>query len=44
MSQNSEDRYRLFKELYPDLVNRLPKKLIASYLGISRETLSRLSI
>lgn len=44
MSQNSEDRYRLFEELYPELMNRIPKKMIASYLGVSRETLSRLSI
>ncbi|TDN80813.1 CRP-like cAMP-binding protein [Salegentibacter sp. 24] len=44
MSQNSEDRYRQFEELYPVLINRIPKKLIASYLGVSRETLSRLSI
>ncbi len=44
MSQNSEDRYRQFEELYPALINRIPKKLIASYLGVSRETLSRLAI
>ena len=43
MSQKSEDRYRYFEELYPNLIHRLPKKMIASYLGISRETLSRLS-
>ncbi len=44
MSQKSEDRYRLFEELYPDLLHRIPKKLIASYLGVTRETLSRLAI
>lgn len=44
MSQKSEDRYRLFEELYPDLMKRIPKKMIASYLGVSRETLSRLSL
>lgn len=43
MSQKSEDRYRYFEELYPNLILRLPKKMIASYLGISRETLSRMS-
>lgn len=44
MSQKSDDRYRLFIELYPDLINRIPKKMIASYLGVSRETLSRMSL
>lgn len=39
-SQNSEDRYRQFEELYPALLNRIPKKIIVSYLGVSRETLS----
>lgn len=43
MSQKSEDRYRYFEELYPNLLHRVPKKMIASYLGVSRETLSRLS-
>ena len=43
LSQNAEERYKQFMLLYPTLVQRLPKTLIASYLGISRETLSRLS-
>jgi len=43
MSKNSEERYLQFIQLYPDLIQRLPKTLVASYLGISRETLSRLS-
>ncbi|MFV8338627.1 Crp/Fnr family transcriptional regulator [Flavobacterium sp. LB3P21] len=43
MSKNSEERYMQFIQLYPDLIHRIPKTLIASYLGISRETLSRLS-
>jgi CRP-like cAMP-binding protein len=43
MSKNSEERYTQFIQLYPDLIHRIPKTLIASYLGISRETLSRLS-
>ena len=43
MSKNSEERYMQFIQLYSDLIHRIPKTLIASYLGISRETLSRLS-
>jgi CRP-like cAMP-binding protein len=43
MSQTAEERYHEFAALYPALLQRLPKTLIASYLGISRETLSRLS-
>lgn len=43
MSQTADERYRQFVELYPSLLQRLPKTLIASYLGISRETLSRLT-
>jgi CRP/FNR family transcriptional regulator len=37
------ERYEKFSETYPDLIQRLPKKLIAEYLGVSRETLSRLN-
>ena len=44
MSQTAEERYRQFTQLYPMLPGRLPKTLIASYLGISRETLSRLNV
>lgn len=43
MSQNARERYDEFASLYPQLTQRLPKTLIASYLGISRETLSRLT-
>ncbi|MEN0053357.1 MAG: Crp/Fnr family transcriptional regulator [Mucilaginibacter sp.] len=43
MSQNAEDRFAQFLQLYPTLLPRVPKALIASYLGISRETLSRVS-
>jgi len=43
MSQNAKERYDQFIQMYPQLSQRLPKTLIASYLGISRETLSRFS-
>jgi CRP-like cAMP-binding protein len=43
MSQNAEERFNQFIYLYPTLLQRIPKALIASYLGISRETLSRMS-
>lgn len=43
MSQRAEERYTQFVNLYPNLVDRVPKALIASYLGITRETLSRMT-
>ncbi|MDB5135037.1 MAG: putative transcriptional regulator, Crp/Fnr family [Mucilaginibacter sp.] len=39
---NAKDRYEQFIRQYPHLINRIPKTYIASYLGVSRETLSRL--
>lgn len=43
VSLNAKDRYEQFLQLYPLLSQRIPKLLIASYLGISRETLSRMA-
>jgi CRP-like cAMP-binding protein len=43
MSQKAEERFAHFFQLYPTLLQRVPKALIASYLGITRETLSRMS-
>ncbi len=43
IKNSSKERYELLLEQYPKLFQRVPKKLIASYLGVSRETLSRLS-
>lgn len=37
----AEDRYRFFLHFYAHLANRLPLKLIASFLGMTIETLSR---
>lgn len=41
ISSTPEDKYLYFTENHPDLLNRVPLHMIASYLGISRETLSR---
>lgn len=41
---SAEARYRQLLERYPDLPQRVPKKMLAAYLGVSRETLSRLSV
>lgn len=39
---SARERYENFMLQYPHLLQRIPKTLIASYLGVSRETLSRL--
>lgn len=41
LASDAETRYLDFIETYPSLVQRLPQKLIASYLGITPESLSR---
>lgn len=42
-TSNSKERYEQLLKQYPSLFQRVSKNLIASYLGVSRETLSRLS-
>ena|SRR5437868_1088800 len=42
LSETAEEKYNRFLNTYPDCVQRLPQHMIASYLGIKRETLSRL--
>ena len=42
LSSNPQQRYEEFAELYPHILQTIPKKYIAEYLGVSRETLSRL--
>jgi CRP-like cAMP-binding protein len=42
LSEQAAERYRRFTKTYPDCVQRVPQHMIASYLGISRETLSRI--
>ncbi|MCJ8289552.1 MAG: Crp/Fnr family transcriptional regulator [Crocinitomicaceae bacterium] len=43
LKNSSKERYDLLLEQYPKLFQRVSKKLIAAYLGVSRETLSRLN-
>lgn len=42
LTASAEERYIIFMQTYPDCVQRVPQHMIASYLGVSRETLSRL--
>jgi CRP-like cAMP-binding protein len=42
MSLPAEERFKNFSEQYPLLVKRIPQKYIASYLGITAESLSRI--
>ena len=42
LSETTEEKYNQFMHTYPDCVQRVPQHMIASYLGVSRETLSRL--
>lgn len=41
LSASAESRYLNFIQLYPDLLLRVPQWMIASYLGITPESLSR---
>ena len=42
ISDSAEVRYEAFIKAYPIFYQRIPLHLIASYLGVSRETLSRI--
>ena len=42
MSASAKDRYELFLETYPKIPNRVPQRMIASYLGITPEALSKI--
>ena len=42
ISLSIEEKYQDFIHKYPTVVNRIPQHMIASYLGISAETLSRI--
>ena len=41
MSAPAIERYEHFVKIYPNIVQRVPQKMIASYLGITPEALSR---
>jgi CRP-like cAMP-binding protein len=41
LSSSLEERYANFIALYPDIVQRVPQHMIASYMGLTPETLSR---
>lgn len=42
LTSTPRERYELLLRKQPALMQRMPKALLASYLGVSRETLSRL--
>ena len=42
MSLSAEERYLKFCETYPTLINQLPQKQIASYIGVTPEFFSRM--
>ena len=41
ISQPVEERYKAFAGIYPEIVQRVPQHMIASYMGLTPETLSR---
>ena len=41
LSLSSEERYNNLNALYPSIVQRVPQHMIASYMGLKPETLSR---
>jgi CRP-like cAMP-binding protein len=42
MPQDATERYVFFLDNFPNLVNRVPLNYIASYIGITKSSLSRL--
>jgi CRP-like cAMP-binding protein len=42
LSYTSEEKYEDFIATFPDIFSRVPLHMVASYLGVSRETLSRI--
>ena len=42
LTETAEERYNKLIKKLPKLIQRVPKKMLAAYLGVTRETLSRL--
>ena len=42
LSKTAEDRYIEFLERYPTIIDRVPQYIVASYLGMSAEFLSKI--
>jgi len=42
ISATAEEKYDEFIRMYPDIRTRVPLHMVASFLGVSRETLSRI--
>lgn len=42
LGATAEERYLQFIEMYPDILLRVPQTMVASYLGITPESLSRI--
>jgi CRP-like cAMP-binding protein len=42
LTRTAEQRYQEFLETYPSIALRVPQWMLASYLGISPETVSRI--
>ena len=43
LKDSAKERYERLLNQYPRLLQRIPKSQVALYLGVSRETLSRIS-
>jgi CRP-like cAMP-binding protein len=44
LTSSAQQRYEQLATLHPSLLQRLPKTQLAAYLGVSRETLSRMNL
>jgi len=42
ISLTAKERYENLMQMHPEFLQRFPQRIIASYLGITQETLSRL--
>jgi CRP-like cAMP-binding protein len=41
ISLSLEERYAYFRSMYPEIIQRVPQHMIASFMGLAPETLSR---